>query len=166
MGQYIISLFQDMSILTIALLGAGMLLCIIEVFVPKVGLVGILGMMLLGVGFSSYYIDGARVKYIIGLLAIITLMLAIFIIIELILESKGIIKNQDRYKFRTYNNSMNELKSLIGHKGKAVTNIDLGGTIEINGKLYYAISGSSIAKDSTIEVVGIKNNALVVKIGG
>ena len=46
MEQYIINLFQNMSLLTIALLGAGILLCIIEVFVPKVGLSGILGIVL------------------------------------------------------------------------------------------------------------------------
>ena len=37
MQQYIIGLFQDMSWLTIALLGAGILLCSIEVCVPKIG---------------------------------------------------------------------------------------------------------------------------------
>lgn len=163
MIQYITNLFQDMSILTIVLLSAGLLLCIAEVFVPKIGLTGILGIVLLGVGFSSYYIDGFGVKYIIGLLGIATLILAIFIMIELILEGKGIIKNPDRHKFRTYNASKQDLQYLVGRKGKAVTNIDLGGTIEINGKLYYAISQSGIAKGSVVEVIGVKNNALVVK---
>ena len=105
MGQYIVNLFQDMTLLTIVLLSAGVLLCIIEVFVPKVGLTGLLGVVLMTVGFSSYYIDGFRLKHIISLLAIIALVLALFIMIELILESKGIIKNPDRYKFRTYNDS-------------------------------------------------------------
>ncbi len=163
MEQYIINLFQDMSILTITLLSAGMLLCIAEIFVPKVGLTGILGIVLLVMGVSSYYIDGFRVKYIIGLLGIMALVLALFIMIELILEGKGVIKNPDRSKFRTYNNPNENLQSLVGRKGKAVTNIDLGGTIEINGKLYYAISNSGIAKGSIVEVIGVKNNALVVR---
>ena len=163
MGQYIINLFQDMSLLTIALLSAGMLLCIVEVYVPKVGLTGILGIVLLGVGFSSYYIDGFKLKHMISLLAIVALVLALFIMIELILESKGIIKNPDRYKFRTYSDPTDELRDMVGKKGKAVTNIDLGGTIEINGKLYYAISYSGIAQGSIVEVIGVQNNALVVR---
>ncbi|MBQ8522879.1 MAG: hypothetical protein IJ458_04420 [Clostridia bacterium] len=163
MGQYIIGLFQDMSILTIALLGAGMLLCIVEIFVPKVGLAGLLGVVLLGVGFSSYYIDGFKFKHMISLVSILALVLAVFIIIELILEGKGIIKNPDRYKFRTYNDPINDLKGLVGKMGKAVTNIDLGGTIEIDGKLYYAISNHALAQGSIVEVIGVQNNALVVK---
>ena len=163
MGQYIINLFQDMSILTIALLSAGMLLCIIEVFVPKVGLAGILGIVLMSVGFSSYYIDGFRLKYIISLLAIVAVILALFIMIELILEGKGVINNPNRYKFRTYNDHIEELRALVGRKGKAVTNIDLGGTIEIDGKLYYAISNNGIAQGSIVEVIGVQNNTLVVR---
>ena len=151
-----------MSILTIVLLSAGMLLCIAEVFVPKVGLAGILGIALMMVGFSSYYIDGFRLKHIIGLLAIIALVLALFILIELVLEGKGVINNPNRYKFRTYNDN-DDLKYLVGRKGKAISNIDLGGTIEIAGKLYYAVSSSGIAKGSVVEVIGVKNNALVVR---
>lgn len=162
MEQYIINLFQNMSLLTITLIGAGLLLCIIEVFVPKIGLAGLLGIVLMGVGFSSYYIDGFKLNQMISLLAIIALILALFIMIELILESKGVIKNPDRYKFRTYN-PVEQLNSLIGKKGKAITNIDLGGTIEINGKLYYAISNSGIAKGSIVEVIGVQNNTLLVR---
>jgi len=164
MEQYIISLFQDMSLLTIALLGAGILLCIVEVFVPKVGLTGLLGMLLIASGLSSYYIDGFKLKQIVGILSIIALVLAIFICIELVLESKGIIKNPNRYKFRTYNESSASLNDLVGYFGKAVTNIDLGGTIEINGTLYYAVSSSYIAKGSVVQVIGVQNNALVVKV--
>lgn len=163
MEQYIINLFQDMSLLTIVLLSAGMLLCIVEVFVPKVGLAGILGIVLLGLGFSSYHIDGFNFKQTISLLAIVALILALFIMIELILEGKGVIKNPNRYKFRTYNDPIAELRELVGLKGKAITNIDLGGTIEVNGKLYYAISSSGIAQGSIVEVIGVQNNALVVR---
>lgn len=161
MGQYIVNLFQNMSILTIALISAGVLLCIVEVFVPKVGLTGILGVALMLFGFSSYYIDGFKINQIVSLLTIIALILALFIMIELILESKGVIKNPNRYKFRTYQPSVS-LNDLVGKKAKAVTNIDLGGTVELGGKLYYAISDNAIASGSVVQVVGVKNNALVV----
>ena len=163
MEQYIINLFQDMSLLTIILLSSGLLLCVAEVFVPKIGISGLLGITLLFSGFSSYYIDGFRVKYIIGLLGIVTVILSIFIMIELIMESKGLISNPNRYKLRTYNGNIANLQSLVGQKGKAITNIDLGGTIEIGGKLYYATSTSGIVKGSAVEVIGVKNNALVVR---
>ena len=110
MEQYIIGLFQNMSILTIALLGSGVLLCIIEVFVPKIGLTGMLGIILVGTGISSYYIDGFKANQIVGILAIIAVILGFFIVIELILESKGIIKNPNRYKLRTYNDEKDRLK--------------------------------------------------------
>ena len=88
MEQYIVGLFQNMSILTIALLSAGVLLCVIEVFVPKVGLSGLLGISLVVTGMSSYYLDGFKVKQMVGLLSIIALVLAIFIFVELLLEAK------------------------------------------------------------------------------
>ena len=164
MEQYIISLFQNMSLLTMALLGAGLLLCIVEVFVPKVGLAGLLGIVLLFTGISSYYIDGFKLKQIVGILSIIALIIAISICIELVFESKGVIKNPNRYKFRTYDKFGTNLNDFIGYYGKAVTNIDLGGTIEINGKLYYAISNQSISAGSFVQVIGVKNNALIVKV--
>ena len=164
MEQYIVGLFQNMSILTISLLGAGVLLCVIEVFVPKVGLAGLLGIVLVVTGMSSYYIDGFKIKQMVGLLSIITLVLAIFIFIELLLESKGRINNPNRYKLRTYNNPREKLNDLVGSYGKAVTNIDLGGTIEIDGNLYYAISQTPINSGVFVQVVGVQNNALVVKV--
>lgn len=164
MEQYIVGLFQDMSILTIALLGAGVLLCIIEVFVPKFGISGVLGIALVVTGMSSYYLDGFKVKQIVGMLSIITLELAIFIFIELVLEGKGVIHNPNRYKFRTYNQPNSNLNGLVGRMGKTITNIDLGGTIEIDGNLYYAISNTPIAMGAFVQVIGVQNNALVVKV--
>ena len=149
-----------MSLLTIALLGAGALLCIIEVFVPKIGLTGLLGIVLLVAGGSSYYIDGYRLKEFLGLGVILALGLALVVFIELFLENKGVIHNPNRYKLRTYTNP---LLDLVGKSGKAITNIDLGGTIEIDGKLYYAISTSVIFKDNIVQVIGVDGNSLVVK---
>ena len=160
MTQYIINLFQNMSILTAALIGAGVLLCIVEVFVPKIGLTGLLGVALLATGFSSYYIDGFKLKQIVSLLSIIALVLALCIMIELILESKGKIKNHNRYQFR--NPARQSLNDLIGMGGRAYTNIDMGGTIDIDGKLYYATASVRIAQGSLVEVVGVQGNSLVV----
>ena len=159
MEQYILGLFQQMSLLTAVLLGAGVLLCVIEVFVPKVGVVGFLGIALTALGMSSYYIDGFKLKQLVSLLSIIAFVLALFIMIELVLEGKGVIKNPDRYKFRTYSNSINDL---IGKVGKAYTNIDLGGTIDIDGKLYYAVASAPIEQGCFVKVVAINNNKLVV----
>ena len=160
MTQYIISLFQDMTLLTIALLSMGLLLCIIEVFVPQVGLAGLLGIVLLGAGLSSYHIDGFDIIHIVSLLTIISLILAVFIVIELILESKGVIKNPNRYKLR--NTVKWSLNDLIGKVGKAYTNIDMGGTIDVDGKLYYAVANTPIPQGSFVQVVGVQNNSLVV----
>lgn len=163
MMNYIVNLFQDMSLLTMVLLGAGVLLCIGEVFVPKFGLTGLLGIALLGTGMSSYYIDGFKFSQMVVLLSIIALIIALFVFIELILESKGVIHNPDRRKFRTYSEP-SQLNNLVGRIGKAVTNINLVGTIDIDGKLYYAISSISIERDGLVQVVGVENNTLIVKM--
>lgn len=164
MINYITNLFQDMSLLTMVLLGAGVLLCVCEVFVPKFGITGVLGIVLLGTGMSSYYIDGFKFSQMVALLSIIALILALFVFIELILESKGVIHSPNRYKFRTYNGPSSQLNAIVGRIGKAVTNINLGGTIDVDGKLYYAISSMNIAVDSLVQVVGVENNALIVKV--
>lgn len=161
MADYIVNLFQGMSILTIALLSAGVLLCIAEIFLPKIGISGILGIILIVSGLSSYYIDGYSISQIICLISFIALLLVIFICFELILEAKGVIKNPNRYKFRTYLN--NPLEDMVGNVGKAITNIDLGGTIEINGELYYAVSNEPIAIGKIVQVIGVQNNSLIVK---
>ncbi|MBQ7797940.1 MAG: hypothetical protein IJ371_02330 [Clostridia bacterium] len=163
MGQYIINLFQDMSLLTTALLIAGVVLCIVEIFVPKIGLTGIFGAILMACAMSSYYTDGYRLKHFITLISFIALILAVCIMIELVLESKGVIKNPHRYRFRTYNVASSNLNDLVGKSGKAISNIDLGGTVEIDGQLYYATSDTSISKGSVVQVIGVQNNALVVK---
>ena len=163
MEQYIIGLFQNMSLLTMVLLGAGILLCVIEVFVPKVGRTGVLGIALLACGLSSYHLDGFKFKQLIGMLSIIALVLALFIMIELVLEGKGVIRNPNRHKFRTYNTKPT-LNDLVGKYGKAITNIDLGGTIEIDGHLHYAISDVRISAGRLVQIIGVQNNALVVKV--
>lgn len=161
MEQYIISLFQNIGLLTAVLLGAGVLLCMVEVFVPKVGFTGVFGIVLTATGITSYYMDGFKLKQIIGILAIIALIIAVCMVIESVLESKGIIKNPNRNKFRTCGTQ--NLNNLIGNFGKVITNIDLGGTIEINGRLYYAIGSSKIESGRLVQVIGVQNNALVVK---
>ena len=161
MEQYIINLFQNMSLLTVVLICAGVLLCVAEIFVPKIGLIGVLGAIMITSGLSSYYVDGFRVAQLITMGLIITVILAIFIMIELILESKGVIKNPKRHEFRTYNQP--SLIDLVGKTGLAYTNIDLGGTIDVEGRLYYATSSSPIKQGSVVKIIAVDNNSLVVK---
>lgn len=161
MEQYIINLFTNMSLLTAILIGAGVLLCVVEVFVPKIGLTGILGCLLVVLGLSSYYIDGFKPNQVISLISIIAFALAVCITIELILESKGIIKNPHRHKFRAIN-IQHTLNLLVGKVGKAYTNINQGGTVDINGRLYYALSSNFIPQGSEVLVVAIDNNYLIV----
>ena len=161
MGQYIIGLFTNMSLLTAILIGAGVLLCAVEIFVPKIGLIGILGCSLVALGFTSYYIDGFAVKQVISLLSIIAFVLALLIMVELILEGKGVIKNPNRHHFRTIK-IQTSLDALVGKEGKAYTNIDKGGTIDVDGKLYYAVSDDIILQGSQVIVVKVESNYLVV----
>ena len=161
MEQYILNLFTNMSLLTAILIGVGVLLCVVEIFVPKIGLTGILGFVLIVLGFTSYYIDGFKPNQIISLVSIIAFVLAVFIMIEMILESKGVIKNPHRRKFRTIG-AHQTFETLIGKVGKAYTNIDKGGTIDIDGKLYYAVSNNFIPQGASVTIVTADNNYLVV----
>ena len=161
MEQYIINLFTSMSLLTAVLISAGVLLCIVEIFVPKIGLTGILGFVLIVLGFTSYYIDGFKPNQIISLVSITAFVLAVFIMIEMILESKGIIKNPNRHQFRAIG-MQQSYDTLVGRDGKAYTNIDQGGTIDIDGKLYYAVSSNFISQGSYVVVVKAEKNYLVV----
>lgn len=154
-------MFASMGILTAVLLSAGVLLCLIEVFVPKFGITGVLGIFMVVLGASSYYIDGVQWKYFIGLVTIIMLVLSIAICIELVLEARHKISNPNRHQFRTYKDV--PLTSLIGSFAKAVTNIDMGGTIEINGKMYYAIANAKVDAGKLVEVIGVNGTALIVR---
>lgn len=163
MLEYFLDMFNGMSLLTAVLLSAGLLLCLAEVFLPKVGLSGLLGVVMLALGVSSYYIDGANWKYIVGIATIAMLVLSIAICIELVLESKGKIRNPNRRKIRTYP-LQEDLTGLIGNFAKAVTNIDMGGTVEINGKMYYAMANSRVEAGKIVEVIGVNGTALIVRM--
>lgn len=162
MLEYFVNMFDGISLLTAVLLSAGILLCIAEIFVPKIGLTGFLGIIILILGGSSYYIDGFKLKYFIGLITIIMLVLSLAICIELVLEATHKISNPDRYKFRTHH-AKPDLTRLIGSFAKAVTNIDMGGTVEINGKMYYAIANTKIEAGKLVEVIGVNGTALIVR---
>lgn len=162
MLEYFVNMFEGISLLTAVLLSAGVLLCLVEVFLPKIGLSGFLGIIILILGISSYYIDGFRWKYLIGLATMIMLVLSLAISIELILEANHKISNPDRYKLRTYH-PQDELAQLIGSFAKTVTNIDMGGTVEVNGKMFYAIANTKIDAGKLVEVIGVNGTALIVR---
>ena len=163
MGQYIINLFQGMSWLTISLLLAGVLLCAVEVFVPKFGLAGWLGIGLTLIGISSYYIDGFKFIQIVGILVIIALFLAFVILIDVIIKGFKDKKEKEAKERLSFENSDAEFKILMWKYGKAVSRISKGGTVEIGNNLYYAISNEIISEGTMIQVIGVQNNALVVK---
>lgn len=163
MLNYFVNMFEGISLLTAVLLSAGVLLCLAEIFLPKIGFSGLLGFLMLLTGFSSYYIDGYRWKYIVGLGTIIMLLLCVAICVELICEAKGKIHNPNRYQLRTYPLNK-DLTTLIGSFATAVTNIDLGGTVSINDKMYYAIANSPIPAGKLVEVIGVNGSALIVRV--
>lgn len=162
MLNYFINMFEGMSLLTAVLLSAGVLLCIAEIFLPKIGFSGFLGFFMFLAGISSYYIDGFGWKYIVGLSTMVMLLLSLAICIELLCEAKGKIHNPDRYKLRTYPLHQ-DLTSLIGSFATAVTNIDLGGTVAINDKMYYAIANNPISAGKLVEVIGTNGSAIIVR---
>lgn len=61
-------------------------------------------------------------------------------------------------------NHLDELRALIGKRGKAKSPMMPGGAIEIEGQSYDAVSdGVSVEDEQAIRVVAVRNNRLVVR---
>ena len=164
-----LEIFTLMHWVPALLLIVGLVLMIVEIFVPGFGFFGISG--------SISIIAGIIVRICMGLnlaqsLALILIVLGFFVfaIAFMIYGAQyGILGKTGLFERRStlakdYNVADRQIRKLVGRSGKAISNLDLAGQAKIRGKIYDVVSISSyIEKGSNIKVVEIKDNSIMVR---
>ncbi len=154
---------------TVALLAVGMVMLVLEVFVPSGGVLGFLSVVALVAGVTEAFLQGG-VSFGIGTLAVTvaavpaTLAIAFHFFPDTPLGRRvippppgpdDVVPDADRRAV---------LRGLVGRHGRATSDFLPWGTVEIDGVLHEAMSdGGPIAAGRRVEVVAAQATALVVR---
>ncbi len=143
----------------------GFILVLIEIFlVPGFNIFGIFGfvMIVLGIILSYTKLDTRIANFIL----IFSLVLAVFLA-RLVVKSKtwhGIVLDTAEKKDAGFHVSTENLTSLLGKQGFAITKLRPAGIALINDeKIDVMAEGNLIEKDRPIEVIKVEGNRVVVR---
>ena len=161
----------------------GLILLVVEIFIiPGFGIAGILGitfivgsltLSLIANDFFNFSISGAD-NLLFALLRISSIMIvaitASVYFGNKFLKSKisrSVVLTDTLEDAKSFNESVNQLNSLIGQSGTAMTDLRPAGSVEINKIRHDSISdGDFISKNDLVKVIEIRGNYLVVRKSG
>ena len=155
--------FTNMEVFTIIFLSLGLVLLVVEVFVPGFGVFGVCGITSIGLSFFVRIIKTPlTVAYIFGYLGI-TIILAVVVALLAIVIRQLLRVNQVRTKKDEV--LKENLDELVGKNGVSVTDLEPTGRVMIDEKIYEASSdGKFIAKNTAISVTKVDGNLVIVDL--
>lgn len=156
---------EQVEAFQVAILAAGLILLIIEMFIPGFGVAGITGVVLLIVGI----ILTARTPFEAFIMFLILIIL-IAILLRIVLRSaakgklsKKLILNLQAKQELGYTASKDS-SEMIGRKGIAVTTLRPAGTGEFDKvRLDIVTEGGFIEKGTKIKIISVNGNRIVVE---
>lgn len=164
-----IEIFTQMQWVAALFLILGVVLLIVEMFVPGFGVWGICGIVSLVVGIIIRICQGLNLTQSLSLILVV-LGFFVFVVGFMIYGAQyGILGKSGLFERRStlssdYNKVDKHVRKLVGRSGKAITSLDLAGKAKIKGKIYEVVSISSyIEKGANIKVVEIKDNTIMVR---
>lgn len=168
MWQQFVGLFSDYGLIAMIVMIFGLLMCMIEVIIPGFGVFGILGTLFTSGGAVARIIMGATGLQILSMLILIVAVVVVSVVLVTIFAKAGILSKSALVQDKTvvpvdYEKPTKEQRKLIGKVGFAYTVFKPSGKMQLDGKIYDAISNEYIEKGEKIKVVEIKNNSIVVK---
>lgn len=164
-----LEIFTEMHWVPALLLIVGLVLMVIELFVPGFGFFGISGTVSVVAGIIVRICFGLNLTQSLTLILMIIGIITILVMIMIWGAQYGILGKTGLFERRTtldkdYNEPSRELKRLVGKSGKTISDLNLGGQAKIRGKIYDVVSISSfIEANKNIKVVEIKNNTIMVR---
>ncbi|MCR5553717.1 MAG: hypothetical protein K6F08_03145 [bacterium] len=163
MGEIINTFFTNMEVFTIIFLSLGLILLVIEVFVPGFGVFGVCGIISVGLSFFVRIIKTPlSVGYVFAYLGI-TIFLAVVVALFAIIIRQLILVNQSKVKKSEI--LTENLDELVGKNGVSVTDLEPSGRVMIDEKIYEASSdGKLIEKNTAVSVTKIENNIIIVDL--
>lgn len=170
MWQEIAQVFTSMQWYIIVPLCLGVVLLVIECFVPGFGFWGISGLMCLAGGIIA---NGVLTKSIAATLFLIALFIVIILILFLIFVRSaryGLISKTPFIERKTAvpkdyaDKNKNKFKDLIGQRGVAVTPFTPSGKFMIDDKVYDGITkGEALEKNDIIKVTDVEGNKIEIE---
>ena len=162
-------IFTEMHWVAALLLIVGVVMMLVEIFVPGFGFFGIVGSLSLVAGVIYRIVDGLNINQ---SLLLVLIVLAFFIVVFMVMiygAQFGFLGKTGLFERRTtldkdHNKPDREIRKLVGKNGKTISKLDLGGQAKIRGKIYDVVSISSYIEPNTnIKVVEIKDNTIMVR---
>ena len=163
MGEIFNTFFTNMEVFTIIFLSLGLVLLVIEVFVPGFGVFGVCGIISVGLSFFVRIIKTPlSVGYVFAYLGI-TIFLAVVVALFAIIIRQLLVVNQSKAKKDEV--LTENLEDLVGKNGVTITDLEPKGRVMIDDKIYEASSdGKLINNNTAISVSKIENNIIVVDL--
>lgn len=162
-------IFTQMHWVPAMLLILGVVLFVVEIFVPGFGFFGISGFGCLIAGIIVRICQGLNLTQSLALVLIVLGFLTLVVMIMVWGAQYGLLGKTGLFERRTtlsadYNKVSRELKKLVGKNGKTVSKLDLGGQAKIKGRVYDVVSMSSYIEANTrIKVEKIEDNTIIVR---
>ncbi|MBR2467670.1 MAG: hypothetical protein IKB42_01330 [Clostridia bacterium] len=169
MWSEVVTLFEGFGTIPMIIMLAGILLCIVEVFVPGFGVFGITGLTLSIGGIVARMIMGATLnQFLIMLLSSVSLVV-LAILIMLISARAGAIRRSPLIESKTsisvnYGSDDKKLLKMLGKVTFATTEFKPSGKFDYNGETYEGrTNGEFISKGEKIQIVEIQADKIIVK---
>jgi len=165
----VVSLFTEMNVVPAILLTLGLILCIIEMFVPGFGAFGISGIICLLGGIVAKMLYGGTLTQMIALIVIFSIILLIVFGIAVWSAKRGLISRSPMVLKETalpenYAEADKSLQKLKGKEGLTVTICRPFGTIQIDDKFYDASSVDEyLDKGTLVKVVEVEGDQIFIQ---
>ena len=155
---------------SLLLVVVGLALVLLEVFVPSGGVLGLLAVLALGAGVVTAFVEqGAMV----GMGVLAGTLLAVPAVLMLAFRwfpstpiGRRVLPPPPSADDVLPDLSLRQrLRSLVGRRGRAASELVPWGSVEIDGDSFEAMSeGGPIAPDAPVEVVAVQSRARVVRV--
>jgi membrane-bound serine protease (ClpP class) len=161
----IFSFVENIDILQAILLVVGMILLIIEAFIPSFGVVGIIGIVLLFLSIfltAKTFLEGVIMFLILLAIAVLLLVIVVRIATKSRLSKKLI--NTDTFSEEQGYLGVEDMSAKVGLKGKAVTILRPAGKAVFEGEILDVVTkGEFVEEGKGVIIEQVEGNRIVVK---
>ena len=161
---WLISFFEQIQTIEAIILVIGLLLLVLEIFIPGFGIAGGAGiaMLILGIFLTARTPTEAFLMFVVLVLLVAVLMMVILRSARKGQIARKIILKQSSSRDMGYR-SAKDLSHLIGKTGVAVTSLRPAGTGQFgDSRLDVVTEGSFIDKGTRIQITQVQGNRIVV----
>lgn len=152
------------------LLGVGLALIVLEVFVPSGGVLGLLAVLALGAGVVTTFVEQ-------GLATGLTVLAGVFVAVPVVLMlafrwfpatplGRRVLPPPPRAEDVLPDAAQRQrLRGFVGRGGRSTSELVPWGSVEVGGEPFEAVSeGEPITVGSDVDIVGVQGRALVVRV--